>query len=415
MSNTTQASTPNRCGRPQTISYADLMKPDEDWRNLPDAAERRKIQNRLAQRAYRRNMRDRTKEVERLKKQLQKLQEAQETTNSDAQSVSSSNTTASEQDTSASGSSTPSKHDAPFSLDVASPPPTITTSDWMGSYFPVWSQQTAQEDELHGLGLTTDGEHPMSFDTASYYPSITGTDEFVSSPPATARSRAVSTSNLTSPPLQHQHQHQHMRSNSNPPFFSRCGSPAVTSSWAHTQRSDSRDSLQVPGMSASPSPLLIDLHGNQNTLLALSPASFNLYPNLEDLHLPIPDPSFSLDDMTPTAAYPTPPESHPGGAWPAFDAKSQQRARSPSVATTSAPLLHLAIESGHLDTLRLLLQRFDISINAKDSSGYTALQRAVILGRTDMVSILLEHGADISGNNGFAVKSDGERMRIDGH
>jgi hypothetical protein len=40
-------------GREQTVSYADLMKPDEDWRNLPNAADRRKIQNRLAQRAYR--------------------------------------------------------------------------------------------------------------------------------------------------------------------------------------------------------------------------------------------------------------------------------------------------------------------------------------------------------------------------
>lgn len=41
-----------RSGRQQTISYADLMKPDEDWRNLPNPADRRKIQNRLAQRAY---------------------------------------------------------------------------------------------------------------------------------------------------------------------------------------------------------------------------------------------------------------------------------------------------------------------------------------------------------------------------
>ncbi len=44
---------PPQSGREQPVSYADLMKPDEDWRTLPNAADRRKIQNRLAQRAYR--------------------------------------------------------------------------------------------------------------------------------------------------------------------------------------------------------------------------------------------------------------------------------------------------------------------------------------------------------------------------
>ncbi|GJD04077.1 hypothetical protein ColKHC_12902 [Colletotrichum higginsianum] len=44
-----------RTRRPKTVMYAELMKPDEDWRNLPDTAERRKIQNRLAQRAYQRH------------------------------------------------------------------------------------------------------------------------------------------------------------------------------------------------------------------------------------------------------------------------------------------------------------------------------------------------------------------------
>ncbi|KXJ91353.1 hypothetical protein Micbo1qcDRAFT_175570 [Microdochium bolleyi] len=70
----TASTTSARGARPLATSYADLMKPDEDWRNLADASERRKIQNRLAQRAYRRNMRDRTREVEKLKKQLEYLQ-----------------------------------------------------------------------------------------------------------------------------------------------------------------------------------------------------------------------------------------------------------------------------------------------------------------------------------------------------
>ena len=53
MASTYQSSpTPVRNSRSQTVTYADLMKPDEDWRTLANASERRKIQNRLAQRAY---------------------------------------------------------------------------------------------------------------------------------------------------------------------------------------------------------------------------------------------------------------------------------------------------------------------------------------------------------------------------
>jgi hypothetical protein len=363
-------------------------------------------------------MRDRTKEVERLKKQLQKLQQAQESP--------SSNSPTPERDASVSGSSTPSRRDTHQSNQAESTPPMITASDWMGGYMQVWSQ-TPEQEQLSGLGLTTDGENPMNFDTSSFFPTMPSNEDYVSAQPANnSRTRAVSTSNITSPPVP---QHQHMRSNSNPPFFSRCGSP--TSPWP-AQRSDSRDSLQVPGMASTPSPLMLD-HHNQSSLLALSPASFTLYTNPEEL-LPHPDSSFSLDDnITPTNAYPTPPDSDLNGgssSWSTFDGKAIQRARSPSSASTflsnlsagevpgslpetQAPLLHLAVAGGHLDTLRLLLQRFDISINGKDTAGYTPLQRAVMSGRTDMVAVLLEYGACINGDDVFGGSAEGEHMNMD--
>ncbi|KAK8057599.1 hypothetical protein PG996_011536 [Apiospora saccharicola] len=64
-----------KCGRPLNSAYLELMKEDEDWRELKDASERRKIQNRLAQRAYRRNLRSRNQEVEVLREQLLRLRE----------------------------------------------------------------------------------------------------------------------------------------------------------------------------------------------------------------------------------------------------------------------------------------------------------------------------------------------------
>ncbi|KAK8121814.1 protein phosphatase 1 regulatory inhibitor subunit 16B [Apiospora sp. TS-2023a] len=70
------SSAPLKCGRPPNESYINLMKPDEDWRTMEDVTERRKIQNRLAQRAYRRSLRDKNMEVQKLKKQLMKFQKA---------------------------------------------------------------------------------------------------------------------------------------------------------------------------------------------------------------------------------------------------------------------------------------------------------------------------------------------------
>jgi ankyrin repeat protein len=70
-------------------------------------------------------------------------------------------------------------------------------------------------------------------------------------------------------------------------------------------------------------------------------------------------------------------------------------------------LLHLSIAGGHLEILKLLLQHVEISIDEKDSAGFTPLQRAVISGREDMVVILLEYGADVNGGDNSRSKPEG--------
>lgn len=60
----------------------------------------------------------------------------------------------------------------------------------------------------------------------------------------------------------------------------------------------------------------------------------------------------------------------------------------------SCGLLHLAVASGDISTLRLLLEVIDLPIDERDSAGYTPLQRAVASGQPHVASVLLEHGAD---------------------
>lgn len=63
------------------------------------------------------------------------------------------------------------------------------------------------------------------------------------------------------------------------------------------------------------------------------------------------------------------------------------------------PLLHLAISSGNCETMKMLLVDDDIFIDERDTAGFTALQRAVLLGKSDMVALLLKHGASVTSRN----------------
>ena len=56
-----------------------------------------------------------------------------------------------------------------------------------------------------------------------------------------------------------------------------------------------------------------------------------------------------------------------------------------------ASLLHFAVAGGDIETLRLLLKHQPNMIEIRDSGGYTPIQRAIMIRRPDMVALLLEH------------------------
>ena len=244
-------------------------------------------------------MRDRTKEVEKLKRQLQQLQEGQGRSGKPPSEAESS------------VSSSPCRSDtARSNHSDAATPPMITASDWMGNY--LWSQ-TAEAQHANGLGLMNNGPQAPTYDAPSFFPAAPSSHEApVSStpPPMGMRNRAVSTSsNMSSP----DHYPQQVRSNAPPHLSWRGPTPSyATSPWPQPPRHDSYDGLQVPVTSAQPSPLLVDTNAHQGHMMGMPPAGYHhMYPNREHLGVPRPDAAFPLDeDMTTTATYPTPPDTY---------------------------------------------------------------------------------------------------------
>ena len=66
----------------------------------------------------------------------------------------------------------------------------------------------------------------------------------------------------------------------------------------------------------------------------------------------------------------------------------QQPGGDPNVAEAGQPLLHLAVQSGHTELVRLLLSHPDLQVNRTDSAGLTALHLACSQGRDKLVRII---------------------------
>ncbi|KAI1822872.1 hypothetical protein F4861DRAFT_513030 [Xylaria intraflava] len=379
---------PPRSGRPLTTSYADLMKPDEDWRNLPNAAERRKIQNRLAQRAYRRNMRDRSKEVERLKKQVQELQGFFGSNSSILSPI---------ERAFMSGSRSPSSSENTPILHQAEPVFVRDGSPHVNNYMQRWSHLHGPQ-QMNNLNLIPNENIPTSaaFDPASPYFSRLPTSNDVApdlptAPNLDSRPRDVITS------------------------IGPCSSPHQSSPRSHSMPAtfSTNHSNPLPWYSHA-----AERQGTQPT----SACGFSMYGSPSELSPYHPESVYSLgDSLAASTAHSRSPDSELNSvaSLPSADVKTQPIARpgtssmttpfmanadggdssdpSKPLPETTAPLLHFAVAGGNVETLRLLLQQSDVNLNGKDSCGYTALQRAVMCGRTDMAAMLLERGASQEG------------------
>lgn len=168
-------------------------------------------------------MRDRTKEVEKLKKQLQQLQEIV--------SGDPSTTPPPEHELASGGRSPASSEGTPASLaepgPVAATTPAADGSRQVGDYMQAWPQSHAPE-QLNGLGLIADGDTPMAFEASpTYYSHIPASNDVVPELPATSslgrRSRAVTTAIAPGSIPQH---HPPPRSHSmSAAYSSNCPSP----------------------------------------------------------------------------------------------------------------------------------------------------------------------------------------------
>lgn len=78
---------------------------------------------------------------------------------------------------------------------------------------------------------------------------------------------------------------------------------------------------------------------------------------------------------------------------------------------TNATVLHVLAAKGHINLMKQILEspvlKRQINLEARDIEGFTPLLAASFWSQTDIVEILIEHGADIfaQANNGYKISS----------
>ncbi|KAK7911862.1 hypothetical protein PG985_014343 [Apiospora marii] len=346
------SSTPLKCGRPPNSAYINLMKPDEDWRTMEDVTERRKIQNRLAQRAYRRNLRDKNMEVQKLKKQLMKFQKA-----------------------SGGDSTSPGSSRSSSNYYSPSPPPSHASSN--GSSDNSNTMEKPEDDMDNQMQPFASPRHSESGSSNN-----TVDIDMESVPPASSSWMDKYFSMDIHEPL-----------DLGPALLPRFDIPTGTefpSFETGIANGTPSKSITYPSQYRTPlSEPLGKQSGCQITpatrVQSVEPAASPYFPQIE---LPV---DFShhhhIHGAEDRALTPPSPFQQP-----ATMQNSAMNQKQEIVPDANASLLHLAVAGGNLETVRLIVKHKQSMMYERDSKGYTPIQLAILAGLTDIVAIFLENG-----------------------
>ncbi|KAK8092009.1 hypothetical protein PG997_002370 [Apiospora hydei] len=392
-----------KCGRPPNSAYLELMKEDEDWRQLENAAERRKIQNRLAQRAYRRNLRNRNKEVETLREQLMRFQEG----NGHSKSILQSSRKRSSSSSSGKGNSKGSSRSSPeacFSGPETHPtscrqqPPTSGCGGGDPQFFDTYPDLDSDDSISFASGSPPGDHHSIQSAATDFGVQIMYDDHAKLSPLPPAFNtihvyergcgRPGEDPYLPADLFRHGIDYESSSANqhhlaplpqkplpryASPIEFSRpvaLGSDEGENSFCF--RYDNTSTAE-PGVSLTSIPpsitdfpaaapgTHIHTHANErprNCTMNSSDDAVNIHPALYNAS---------------SRARETPGSQQP--AWPGMN----------DCAVLS--LLHIAVSGGYGETVQLILGHWPELAHAVDVEGYTAAQRAMMAGRDDIISI----------------------------